>query len=97
MVDVHRMILRKVIDCVRDHVDDARAIEASSTLEELSIDSMAMIAILMTLEEEFGLGAGRMLDAAPPSTLEELVTVAVQALPGESPLLSTQSNDGPIR
>jgi acyl carrier protein len=81
MVDVQRMILQKVIDCVRDNVDDARAIEASSTLEELSIDSMAMIAILVALEEEFGLDAGRMLDAAPPRTLQELVAVAVQALP----------------
>ena len=36
MVDVHRMILQKVIDCVRDNVDDTRAIEESSTLEELS-------------------------------------------------------------
>jgi acyl carrier protein len=81
MLDVQRMILQKVIDCVRDNVDDARAIEASSTLEELSIDSMAMIAILVTLEEEFGLDAGRMLDAAPPTTLQELVAVAVQALP----------------
>jgi hypothetical protein len=97
MVDVHRMILQKVIDCVRDNVDDARAIEESSTLEELSIDSMAMIAILVTLEGEFGLDAGRMLDAAPPRTLHELVAVAVQALPCGSPLLATESVDEPIR
>jgi acyl carrier protein len=97
MVDVHRMILQKVINCVRDNVIDARTIEESSTLEELSIDSMAMIVILMTLEEEFGLDAGRMLDAAPPRTLRELVTVAVQALPRGSPLLATGSIDQPIR
>jgi acyl carrier protein len=97
MADVHRMILQKVIDCVRGNVDDARAIEESSTLEELSIDSMAMIAILVTLEEEFGLDASRMLDAAPPRTLQELVAVAVQALPCGSPLLATGSINEPIR
>jgi acyl carrier protein len=97
MIDVRRMILQKVIDCVRDNIGDARAIEESSTLEELSIDSMAMIAILVTLEEEFGLDAGRMLDAAPPRTLQELVTVAIQALPCGSPLLATGSINEPVR
>jgi acyl carrier protein len=97
MVDAHRMILQKVIDCVRDNVDDARAIEESSTLEELCIDSMAMIAILVTLEEDFGLDAARMLDAAPPRTLQELVAIAVQALPRGSPLLATESINEPIR
>jgi acyl carrier protein len=97
MVDVHRMILQKVIDCVRDNVGDARAIEETSTLEELSIDSMATITILVALEEEFGLDAARMLDAAPPRTLQELVTVAVQALPRGSPLLATANINEPIR
>ena len=96
MVDVHRMILQKVIDCVRDNVGDARAIEESSTLEELSIDSMAMIAILVTLEEQFGLDASRMLDAVPPRTLQDLVAVAVQALPFGSQPLATGSTNEPI-
>jgi hypothetical protein len=97
MVDMDRMILQKVIDCVQDSVDDARAIEESNTLAELGIDSMAMIAILVTLEEEFGLDAGRMIDAAPPRTLHELVAVAVQALPCGSPPLTAESINQPIR
>ena len=97
MVDMHRMILQKVIDCVRDSADDARAIEESSTFAELGIDSMAMIAILVTLEEEFGLDAGRMIDAAPPRTLQELVAVAVQALPRGSPPPAAETVNQPIR
>jgi hypothetical protein len=38
-----------------------------------------------------------MLDAAPPRTLQELVAVAVQALPRGSPLLAAARFDQPIR
>src|SRR3954470_13608859 len=84
MVNMHRIILARVVDCIRDRVDPARVIDETDRLDALGIDSMATITVLVVLEDEFGLEVNRMLDATPPETLEELVALAVRALPYKS-------------
>jgi acyl carrier protein len=84
MTDMHRIVLQRVIDYVRENLHHPPIIDEAERLDVLGIDSMATITILVLLEQEFGLDVGRMLDARPPKTLGELVALAVGALPVRS-------------
>ena len=97
MANMHRIILQRVMDCVRDHVDHARIVDETDRLDELGIDSMATIAILVVLEQEFDLDVGRMLDATPPKNLHDLAAMAVRALPAKSShtVVADKESSGP--
>ena len=81
MTDMRPVILQKVIEHVRSKTGRPQSTREGDVLEELGVDSMARIAILIALEEEFELDVGRMLEAKAPRTLGELVDMAVLALP----------------
>jgi len=81
MTDIQAVIFQKVADHIRETMDRGRLVDARDPLDELGIDSMALIAILVMLEQEFGLDVDRMASASPPKTLDELVAIAVHALP----------------
>ena len=80
---MHQILLRRVTAYVRDNMQHTRTIDEAAKLEELGVDSMATIAILVMLEQEFELNVNRMTEATPPRTLEELVGIAVHALPDD--------------
>jgi len=80
MNEAPAIVLQKVADYLRETMDHA-SVDEHARLDELGIDSMAMIAILVMLEQEFGLDVERMSAAKPPKTVGELVAIAVDALP----------------
>jgi len=84
MTDMQAAILQRVVDYVRETADHARAVDAHRRFDELGIDSIGVIAILVMLEEEFGLQVDRIVAAAPPKTLVELAAIAAHALPAGS-------------
>lgn len=52
---------------------EPETISPTATLEDIGLDSMALVELLLVLEEEFGMPMPEDDDAATPKTLGELV------------------------
>jgi len=80
------IIMRMVSSYIRETMSQPSAVDATDRLDELGIDSMQIIAILVMLEQEFGLDANLMAEAKPPRTVEDLIDIAIHSLSGDHTL-----------
>jgi acyl carrier protein len=81
MIDMRHAIVDRIAGHRRESMGQSGTIAECDRLDDLGIDSMAMIALLIGLEQDFGLDFARVADAAPPKTVGELIDIAADALP----------------
>jgi len=68
------MVLEKVANIIAERIDcDASTIQATTKFEELGIDSLEVIELLMTMEEEFGTEIE--LEGTKLTTVSDLVSM----------------------